>query len=355
MSLEETIKGAMSEAGMVEDTSGAEDSGSEVDDLTPEADNTDNTVDLATDEAVDDSGEPDAKPAKPLAAEKVEEPKKEEPKPLADDDLGPEKDKHGRENRLPHSRVKVMVSKAEERGYTKAKTEYEPKLQEVTTRTKQYEDRLEAISNVETIMFDHPDKFIEILPTLNPRYAEILTAAKKAQQEEAPVLDGTPEALEKRLVWEREQAKRDALRELDPIVKDHQAAQRNAALRPQLEAKLQQAVEQWPGFADNADAILTIMREDRLNAERTRGRTKHTLETAYSQVMLDSIKKQQESSKVSREALEKEIREKVIAELKAAPAATNLVAGKTKPVTDAAAPKSREDLIKQAIRKAGLK
>jgi hypothetical protein len=354
MSLEETIKGAMSEAGMVEDTSGAEDSGGEVDDLTPEADNTDNDVDIATDESVDAAGEPEAKAAKPLAAEKVEEPKKEEPKPLADDDLGPEKDKHGRENRLPHSRVKVMVSKAEERGYTKAKTEYEPKLQEVTTRTKQYEDRLEAISNVETIMFDHPDKFIEILPTLNPRYAEILMAAKKAQQEEAPVLDGTPEALEKRLAWEREQAKRDALKELDPIVKEHQAAKRNEVLRPQMEAKLQDAVDQWPGFADNADAILKVMQDDRINASRTRGRMKHTLETAYAQVLLGKIKESQESAKVDRDKLEQEIRAKVIAELKAAPAATNLVAGKSKPVTDTA-PKSREDLIKQAMRKAGIK
>jgi hypothetical protein len=118
-----------------------------------------------------------------------------------------------RENRLPHSRVRDLVAKAR----TQTAAEWEGKLKEHTTRLSEYEQVVGRVGQLEDVMFNEPDRFIEILKTRIPGYAERLAAHAAAQgspdadmpQPDVRLTDGSStysvEGLKRLLAWQAEQ------------------------------------------------------------------------------------------------------------------------------------------------------
>lgn len=81
----------------------------------------------------------------------------------------------GRENRIPHSRVKQMVDKTREQVTARVTKEleakFQPRVTELETKTKDYEGRLEKVAQFEYIMEKEPKKFLGMISQL-PAYRE---------------------------------------------------------------------------------------------------------------------------------------------------------------------------------------
>jgi hypothetical protein len=87
----------------------------------------------------------------------------------------------GRENRIPYTRVKAMVKKAEEDSKANALKEFQPRLTEFEAKVKDYEGRLTQVAQFEQIMTQDPDRFLGMLSQL-PAYKNFFdTVAALAQ------------------------------------------------------------------------------------------------------------------------------------------------------------------------------
>ena len=94
----------------------------------------------------------------------------------------------GRENKIPYSRVKKIVTKAALDARAEAKKEYEtefqPRLTEYETKVKDYEGRLTKVAEFESILENDPRTFLSMLSQV-PAYKEFFDYVNK--------LAGTPE------------------------------------------------------------------------------------------------------------------------------------------------------------------
>lgn len=299
---------------------------------------------------------------KPVAKPKVEEKPTVEETPAAvvesdDFDTVPAKDATGRTNRIPHPRVRIMVD-------TAVKKATAPLTQELSTlkpRVTDYEQRLAKVGEVEHILFNAPKQMLEILKTI-PGYAELLTPAAVIPDTppEPDVIgaDGKPtgysaEGLQKLLKWTSDKATADAVRQaeeklgtrLAPFEKGAQAQRQRAQFEQKVNTTLQDAAT-WPHFNERETEILKLLTEDSEQA-KTSGVYKHTLQSAYHQVVFGAITTDRQK-----------MREEIIAELKAAPLATSAGAAgrKAEPAPDDPTLSERarlENVVKKSL--AGLK
>jgi len=102
----------------------------------------------------------------------------------------------GRENRIPSSRVKKIVAKAESEDQTAAQKEFEtqfqPKIAEFETKVRDYEERLTRVAQFENILENDPKTFLNMLsevPAYKPFFDYISQLSQTpAQQQQPPVL-----------------------------------------------------------------------------------------------------------------------------------------------------------------------
>lgn len=274
-----------------------------------------------------------AAPAAPVA-----EVKPPEPEPENDDfDKEPEftTDARGRKtaNRIPHTRVAVMVKKAVE----KAQAALQPKLQE-------YEARVNQFEGLGQIMATDADRFMSMLAQAYPAYAKYTqpqpAAAPAAHAEDDPepgpdgeLSDGTPaytvEGFRKREEWKERQLTKKIegqwAQKYGWLDKERQAREAQEAAIPQVRAQMDTAMRSWDGFQANFNDILAELQRD--SAESlTRGLPPQlSLHDAYRVVMhrkhtaeVEELKKAAESLKTDRNKLRAEI----LAELKQTPTST---------------------------------
>lgn len=270
-----------------------------------------------------------------LAAErpidiKVEEKKEDEA------EIGPVKDKHGRENRIPHSRVQKIAARAEKTGREAALKEFEPKL----AQHAEYENRINEIGQVEQIMFHDQPRFISILRTI-PGYAELLDP-KPAATPATPASETRPgpdtengysvEGLDKLLQWQASQTAKQLQstydEKLKPILDKHAQEQHIEQMRPKIQKQMAEAAK-WDGFTENMPEILAALKAD----------PGTSLESAYIKVVIPKLK-----------ADEPKIREKVLKELKAAPTSTGTTPNAAKKTVVHTGPRDLDDVIRQSIK-----
>lgn len=284
----------------------------------------------------------------------------------------------GRENRIPYSRVKKITDKAEKDTDVRVRAEFAPKLTEFETKVKDYEikvadyeGRLKNVAQIEHMMVNDHVGFLQTLIDKVPGYAQILaplyqqaqTPATTAQpttpsdvkseasfpQPDVDLPDGTKvysmDGLDKLNRWNREQARQEAVKEIDQkygkVLESYQMYERQRELGVKVDAQISDAMK-WPQFQENEKAITAALQAN----------PKLSLEGAYRQVVVPSLTAAQATAKVDQAKLEQEIRTKILAELKQTPRSTSATAGATKPGSRPASsgPRSIEAIIEEQIK-----
>ncbi len=264
----------------------------------------------------------------------------------------------GKENRLPHSRVKSMVMKAEQEAANKAKAEYEPKLAEVTAKVSAYESRLGQVAQFEQVMANDPQRFLGMLSQL-PAYKPFFDwvaqvqnqAPAQAQQPQGQgqaqdpagampqpdqqLSDGSwvysMDGLQKLLNWQAQQVEQRVSKRYEPIESQFRQHQQMQQMIPQIQRQIDEA-RQWPKFNENEEEITKALAADQTL----------TLEGAYRKVVLPKLV-----------ADENAIRQRVLADIRKAPPSTAAPSRATRPPSPAAGPRSLEQIIEDEIRKLG--
>jgi hypothetical protein len=281
----------------------------------------------------------------------------------------------GRENRIPYSRVKKIVSKAEKDTEARIRKELEgsftPKMGEYETKVKDYEGRLERVAQFEQILENDPKQFLGMLSQI-PAYKEFFAFVEKAVagaqpvKEEGPYLDATDmpqpdqrmndgsmvyslEGLNKRDEWLARKIEEKAIKQAEanlskryePIEKQWQSQQEMARMVPVVERQIAEA-RQWEQFTELEPRIIELLKADK----------NITLDRAY-------LKAYQEWSVQEREKLSADrnrVRTEVLAEIKKKPVASSAPAAGVRPAKGIpAGPRSMEDIIAASLEEAGLK
>lgn len=353
-----------------EPTTPAESEPADTSDLAPAADPDPDAGDSGGD-ALDQGSSATSDPL-PVAPKPAEEKPKDEAKEGDDIDAEPEfkVDATGRKqvNRIPQPRVKAMVEKA----VTKA---VEAKSAEFTEKTQRYEAQIQEFEGLGQIMATDPDRFVQMLAKAYPaytKYAQPTTPAAPAvdpandpmPQPDGRLADGTPayspEGFQKVQEWQARQVEQRVMSKVGEKYKyldDQRAAeQAREAQRPVVRQQMAEAMEQWDGFKDNFDAILTELQQDSAEAERTGRNPRLSLHDAYRNVMTRTIKTEREAWVKEREKLaadRNKQREEILAELRAKPNATATLpvtaATRVDPAT-ADGPRDTRDIIRESIR-----
>lgn len=279
-----------------------------------------------------------------------------------------------RENRIPYSRVKKIVGNAERKlaeailgtappedkpilDVVKAHVEQIPTL---TTRVQELEGELEGMYTVGNIMERNPEQFVQLLPLVNPRYADLLgKAASPAPEPETPkdmpqpdydLGNGqktySPEGLAKLLAWNAAQVRQQVIGEIDqrfkPIIEEHEGQQVKAVARGRAQDQIARAMK-WPGFEANHEAILAKLQADK--------RGQLSLHDAYAIVLDEAHQKELATLRVSRETQ----RQEILNEIKKRPTETSVAPLTQTDARAAAKPKTMHEIINEAVRNSGLK
>ncbi len=276
------------------------------------------------------------------------------------------------ENRLPHSRVKAMIAKREAKligtvakalGITKAEAEL--KLDDVLggvtergTKLTEFETRFKGIDAIETIMANEPDRFMEMLPTINPGYkAWAKQVAQAAQAAAAQQSDDDPEpepdfdlgngqmtysreGMKKLRAWDR----RQGVKEIDaknaerfkPFEEEAQQkkdraaqAERQAASDAHLTKRVERA-RQWPQFKEHETDIFATM-----DAEKAKGNF-ITFEDAYMMTVVPKLAGERTK-----------IRQEVLAEINGQPRSSSAASTVTPPAPDKH--KTTQDIAREVM------
>lgn len=283
----------------------------------------------------------------------------------------PQQGAAGRENRIPYTRVKKIVDKAEKEAVAKAQKEWEtktnPTLAEFQGKVQDYEGRLEKVAQFEHVMVNQPQEFLEMLSKV-PAYKEFFDWVRQAasagvQQQPAEgaagggmpqpdeqLADGTMvysmEGLQKLQDWQGKQIEgrltkaydarlAEVQKRYDPIRQRYEQEQHLAAIVPQIQRQIDEA-RQWPQFTENEEAITAALQAN----------PNLSLEGAYRQVVIPKFQSSRDSMRTS-----------ILAEIQKKPVSSGTpVRGATRPTQVANNQhQSMEDLIKAQIDAAGLK
>lgn len=275
------------------------------------------------------------------------------------------KDSRGRENRIPHSRVVKIVENAKKKAIAEREAARDAELRKtfgladdaplelapIHDRLKTYEQQM---ANVERLIQESPERFIQHLAEINPAYAVYLqkpaaTATEKLTQptdEPEPDIDlgdgrrtYSLEGLRKREAWIREQAVKEAeeriTKRFAPIEQQYKARTVATQAEQRANAMLAEAAA-WEGFTEHKDEILAVLQNDK---ER-----KHTLDSAYRKVVIPKLR-------ADREAMRKTLLEEINAKPKAT-AAPVAAAVPAKKADDG--PRDLHDVIREAAQAKGI-
>ena len=327
----------------------------------------DATDDAAFDASIEPSLDPvtDTPAVDPLAAADVTDPLAAPAVDEFEKEWGiPAKSVTGRENRVPHSRVKDMVTKARAKEAERLSKEFEAKMgterAPLETKVKDYEDRLQKVAQFEHVLENDPKTFLGLLsqiPAYKDFFAYIEQLSKGApQQSAAQTPDGMPqpdqtlgdgtkvysmEGLQNLLKWQADNVESRAVAKVRqhyaPIEQRWAEEQRMAQLVPVVEKQIADA-RSWPHFSDLEPTIVQKLKAD----------PQLTLERAYV-LSFNEV----QVPKVS--ADRNKMRTDILAELRQKPIASSAPSSAVRPgVSQSAESRSIEDIIREASRDAGL-
>lgn len=291
-------------------------------------------------------------------------------------------DQRKRENRIPYSNVKSITSNAVKKRVMEIAKLVLGKDPELAKHKDAVEQLVEAIKarvtgfgTIETehatykknqaeydaigkVMTEQPERFLQLLPTINAKYADLLkkevraAAADPDSEKPKPDLDMgggkmtySPEGLVKLVAWEvangikADRAERD--KELKPL-KDKAAADAQiASAQDRLGKMIDHARKAWPGFKENEAAILKSINDGKANS----------LQAGYI-LWKDEAHKAEIAKYTTDEAA---MRKKILDEMKGTPSSTSAGGGSTqqKPKSAeelAAEQEQEEDPVSAAIR-----
>ena len=342
-----------------------------------------NVVADATDDAAfDASVEPIAEDAPTRDADASTDPlaaTTETPEPVTDplapatDDFEkkwgiPSKSITGRENRIPHSRVKQMVTKAEQEAIARITKELEGKWgterQPLETKVKDYEDRLTKVAQFEHVLENDPKTFLGMLSQI-PAYKEFFdyigklsqppaagtqpgSAAKVPEgmpQPDQTLPDGTKvysmEGLQSLLAWQSENVEKRVTQRVQeryaPLEQERQTRQRMEQMVPVIEKQIAEA-RQWPHFAElESEVIKNLKADPQISLERA-------FVKAFNEFQVPKVT-----------AERNKIRTDVLAELKQRPVSSSAPAAQVRPgARPTTESRSLDEIVAQAARDAGL-
>lgn len=298
------------------------------------------------------------------------------------------RDQRRRENRIPYSQVKKIVGNAEkklaeavlgqkiaaDKPFGEQLKGFATKYTEVEQENQGLRSQLSEVNQVEQIMLNRPEQFLELLPHINPKFAELLGnrgTSAKTTNEPAPVdlpkpdvkiklPDGSeaatfsPEGLQNYIKALVAQTRDAVLKEVDgkvkPFTDERAAAASQQQILDRLHARVEHARTNWKGFKDWEKDIQAVMLEDRQQAARTRTAPKLDLQDAYITVRDRKHDEELAKLKTDRETQRKEI----IDEINKRPRSTAAAGGAARRTTTSDAPKTTEDVIREAIKAAGI-
>lgn len=275
----------------------------------------------------------------------------------------------GRENRIPHSRVKQMVSKAEADAAARLTKELEAKWTSertpLETKVKDYEDRLTKVAQFEHVLENDPRTFLSLLSQI-PAYKEffdyvnrIASGAPAQQPQPTLTLDGEPqpdmtypdgttgysmEGLRKRDEWLARQIEARAVKQAEevvakryaPIEQEWQQQQRIQQIVPVIEKQIAEA-RTWPHFTELEPEVIKLLKAD----------PNITLDRAY-------VKAFQEHQLPKLTADRNRVRTELLAELRQKPVSSSAPVAAVRANPAAPNPnRSIEEIIKDSLREAG--
>lgn len=291
-------------------------------------------------------------------------------------------DQRRRENRIPYSQVKKIAENAQKKvaealGLTSIAADkplidqvktHVARFSEIEQENQGYKTAIGEMNQVEQIMLNRPEQFLELLPHINPKFAELLGTRKSGGQKEVPaelpkpdvkikMPDGSdaetfsPKGLQDYIQAVISQTEARVKSEVDGRFKPYEdAQQRHLSEQQQLDqlySQVQSARKSWRGFGEWEKDIQQVMREDREQAKKTSTAPKHDLQSAYLFVRDKKHDEELAKLKTDRETQRKEI----IAEINKRPKSTAAgggVVARTQP-TGAGAEKSVEDIIRESM------
>lgn len=379
--LETVIEDSLNDAGLNELDSDVSSEPTEpvdsVEDVSVEADAT---------EVADQTGEADKTVVAPIVkGQTPEEPVKttDEAEAFAKKWGIPVRSVTGRENRLPHSRVRTMIAKntkeVTDEVTKKLTAEWTPKYTEVETKVKDYESKLQKVGEFENYLYNQPREFLELLsqiPAYKPFFDHINKLAEQMQstpagqpqagqptQQSAPALDPADprpgpnrknpdgsmvydmEGLDALLAWQARQVskavKAETIKEITaryaPIEQERELQRRKAEFESRMEpviAKQLADAQTWPHFKEHKAEILKVLEEDQ----------SVSLEGAYNRVLNNVVMPRLSTDRNA-------IRAEILAELKRKPASTTAPVTRSAPSAPVAGPRTLEQVIEAEIAK----
>lgn len=255
---------------------------------------------------------------------------------------------NGRENRLPYSRVKKIVERAEQ----EAAKPHMAKLAELEPKIQEYEQQLQNVAQFEHIMLNEPPKFFEMLSQI-PAYQGFFQAVQALQERVASsaqsteqVVDNDPmpppddvqpdgsavysmDGLAKLMDWQSRQVEARVAARYRPIEEEWQQQQHLAQIIPQVEQQIVEA-RTWPLFTQNEEAITQV-----LAANPTA-----TLEAAYRHVVFPQLQANRDQMRAS-----------ILKEINGAPRSTSAPTSQARPAPQApTGPRTLEEVIRDQVR-----
>lgn len=282
----------------------------------------------------------------------------------------------GKENRIPYSRVKKIVAKAEndakEALRKQLEGEFTPKYTDIETKVKDYEGRLEKVAQFEQILERDPQTFLGMLskhPSYKAFFDQInqLVSSQMPQQPQSgqrdpqtgrfvqgPAVDPMPqpdkqfpdgtlgyseEGLGALMDWNARNVEQRVISKVEqryaPIEQDWQAQRRREELMPQIERQITEA-RQWDRFAELEPEIIQVLQQNpTMNLERA---YMHT----YQKNVVPKLAADRNT-----------MRSEILAELKKAPVQTSAPTRSMKTTSTApTGPRPIEDIIREEMEKA---
>lgn len=376
--LEDVINQAISDAGGSENDDSTGDTGTETTEIgggggeTVGEETTKEVVEGVEGEGDEGAKAPESTPVGETKAKEITEEGKEKAK--TDDDpiakeLGDERDKNGKVNRIPHPRVKQIVEKAVARERETLTTAHTTAIAERDTKLKDQGEYIDRVTRIESIMVEDPDRFLTMLPYVNPKYAELLAKVAPEETKSTVVstddiklpppdydlgngqktysVEGLQSFVTALVTKVSQQTRAETLAEVDkrvkPVVERHETAEKMNSVLDQIQQRVDYARQNWPGFKDNEPAIQRLVIDKKMS-----------MQDAYLKVKEDLYQEGLAKAKTDEAAL----REKIMKELKERPTSTSTTTGAAvSRKSDPAAPGTRplEAVINDAIAKSGLK
>lgn len=263
--------------------------------------------------------------------------------------LKPRPDK--KPNRIPYPDVKRIVDTQRGRERKKLTAEFDAKLAEATSKVNTYEERLKAVGEVEALILSNPERYLELLPQANPKFAELLKRGEVTPPAVTAVVPATPPppnvtladgsltydtvGLQKLMDWQAGQVKSKLEKEFTdrfgPMERDYKTQKLIDEQRPAVEAKLN-AAEKWPLFTESRNEILAALQDPKDPAS--------TLEAAYQRIVVPKLQANRDT-----------MRADILKEIAAQPTKLGMSAT---PVAKVEAPTTLEEQMMVAMKADGL-